>query len=151
MTMSAVAFAPGVFQAAVAQSGYADWVAFMEGGNELRHQKLLEYELGSYPENRDVYRHVSSIHAVPQAQTPVFVVHGEGRYPGSPQSRLFASALQEHYKPFRYKAYPGETYYVYGRDNRRQLLQDMEAFFDVYLRGEARTLPGATHVPSGSP
>lgn len=149
MTMSAVAFAPGEFQAAVSQSGYADWVAFMEGDNELRHQKLSEYELGPWPENRDVYRHISSIRAVPDAETPIFIVHGEGRYPGSPQSRMFASALQEHYKPFRYKAYPGETYYVYTRDNRRQLLQDMEAFLDYYLRGEEAVLPGVTHVQEG--
>lgn len=149
MTMSAVALAPGEFQAAVSQSGYADWVAFMEGDNELRHQKLLQYELGPYPENVDVYRHISSIHAVSEARTPIFIVHGEGRYPGSPQSRMFASALQEHYKPFRYKAYPGETYYVYGRDNRRQLLRDMEAYFDFYLRGEATALPGVTHVSEG--
>jgi dipeptidyl aminopeptidase/acylaminoacyl peptidase len=149
MTMSAVAFAPGEFQAAVSQSGYADWVAFMEGGNELRHQKLLEYELGPYPENRDVYRHISSIRTASEAETPIFIVHGEGRYPGSPQSRMFAAALQEHYKPFRYKAYTGETYYVYGRENRRQLLLDMEAFLDFYLRGEETTLPGVRHVPEG--
>lgn len=146
MSMSAVALAPGEFQAAVAQSGYADWVAFMEGSNELRHQKLLEYEMGPYPENRDAYRHISSIHAVPDVETPIFVVHGEGRYPGSPQSRMFAAALQEHYKPFRYKAYPDETYYVYGKENRRQLLLDMEAFLDVYLRDEPTTLPGVRHL-----
>ena len=47
MAMSAVAFAPGEFQAAVAQSGYADWVAFMEGDNELRHQKLHQVLYGT--------------------------------------------------------------------------------------------------------
>ena len=46
MSMSAVGFAPGVFQAAIPASGYADWVA-MYDEQELRHVKLLEYELGS--------------------------------------------------------------------------------------------------------
>lgn len=151
MTMAAVTFAPGEFQAAVSQSGYADWVAFMEGDNELRHQKLLEYELGPYPENRDVYRRASSIHAVDRAKTPIFIVHGEGRYPGSPQSRMFASALQERYKVFRYATYPGETYYVRSRANRRALLRDMEAFLDFYLRHEPVTLPGTSHVPEAGP
>lgn len=146
MTMAASAFAPGLFQAAVAQSGYGDWVAFMEQDNELRHRKLLEYELGPYPESEDVYRHVSAIRAVEDVRTPLFLVHGVGRYPGSPQSLQFAGALQEQYKVFRYKTYPGEAYYVYGRDNRRQLLRDIEAFFDVYLGGEARELPGSSHV-----
>lgn len=151
MAMSAVAFAPDEFQAAVSQSGYADWVAFMEGDNELRHRKLLEYELGPYPENRDVYGHISSIRAVSEAETPIFIVHGEGLYPGSPQSRMFASALQKNYKSFRYKAYPAETYYVYGKENRRQLLLDMEAFLDFYLQDEPTTLPGDRHVPGGGP
>ena len=43
MSMMAVAFAPGVFQAAIACSGYGDFV-HMLGEQELRHIKLLEYE-----------------------------------------------------------------------------------------------------------
>jgi len=37
-------------------------------------------------------------------------------------------------KIVRYKKYPTETYYVYGRDNTKQMLQDMLAFFDEYLK-----------------
>lgn len=148
MTLSAIVFAPGEFQAAVSQSGYADWVAFMENDNELRHRKLLEYELGPWPESRDVYRHVSSIRAAEDVRTPAFLVHGKGRYPGSPQSQMFAGALQEHYKVFRYRTYPGETYYVAGRENRRQLLLDMEMFLDHYLKGKTVPLPGRGHVPT---
>lgn len=146
MTMAAVSFAPGLFQAAVSQSGYGDWVAFAEGSNELRHMKLLEYEFGPFAENRDVYRHNSAISGVADASTPIFLVHGEGRYPGSPQSHQFAAALQAHYKPFRYKTYPGETYYVASRENRRELLRDMEAYFDWYLKGTGDRLPGRDHV-----
>jgi hypothetical protein len=37
-------------------------------------------------------------------------------------------------KIVKYKKYPNETYYVYGRENTRQLLQDNLAFFDQYLK-----------------
>ena len=33
----------------------------------------------------------------------------------------------------RYKAYPGEGYYVYGRDNTIQKLNDMLDFFEEFL------------------
>ena len=133
MTMDAVAFAPGLFQAAVAQSGYADWIEFYHGENELRHIKLLEYEFGPFEENEVVYRRNSAVSGVEDVQTPVFLVHGEGRYPPSPQSRIFADALEKNYKVFRYKTYPNEHYYVRSRENRRQLLYDMLDFFRQYL------------------
>ena len=43
----------------------------------------------------------------PDVSTPVFLIHGVGRYPGSDQSELFAQALQNHYKPVRYETYDG--------------------------------------------
>ena len=52
MTMAAVAFAPGVFQAAISLSGYGDMTDMFTKVHELQHIKLLEYELGPYPENR---------------------------------------------------------------------------------------------------
>lgn len=135
MSMAAASFAPGVFEAAVPHAGYADWIEFYHGENELRHIKLLEYELGELPEHRETWERASAITGVEDVATPLFLVHGEGRYPGSPQSRIFAEALERHYKPFWYKTYPNETYYVRSRENRRQMLQDMLAFFDRFLKG----------------
>jgi fermentation-respiration switch protein FrsA (DUF1100 family) len=66
--------------------------------------------------------------------TPIFLVHGEGRYPGSPQSANFAKELEKNYKVFRYKTYPGETYYVAGRANTRQMLLDMAEFLNQHLK-----------------
>jgi len=150
MSMYAVAFAPGLFQAAVSQSGYCDWVRFMDNFNELRHRKLLEYEFGPFPDNKDVYRANSAIIGAADATTPIFIVHGEGHYPGSPQSWYFAGALQEHYKVFRYKAYPGETYYVASLENRKALLKDMKSFLDYYLSGIGHDLPGERTVPESA-
>jgi len=140
MTMNAVAFAPNVFQAAVASSGYCDFVN-MHGEQELRHIKLLEFELGKLPEDEEVYRRCSAIYKIEQATTPCFVLHGEGNYPGSSEGRTFALALEANYKPFWYKTYAGETYYVASPANVRRMLLDMKAFFDLYLKGIPHTLP----------
>jgi len=40
----------------------------------------------------------------------------------------------------KYKTYADETYYVYGRDNRRQLLLDMLEWFDLYLKDGATSV-----------
>ena len=140
MTMDAVAFAPGVFQAAIALSGYGDMTDFHTRVHELQHIKLLEYELGPYPENRDVYLNSSAILKAHEVTTPTFVIQGEGvaadwrLREDQPQAALdFARKLDQHYKIVRYKAYPGEGYYVYGRDNTIQKLHDMLGFFEEFL------------------
>lgn len=132
MSMAAVAFAPGLFQAAIPLSGYGDWFHFYEE-QELRHVKLLDYELGSPEADADVYEYVSPIFSIDEVETPVFLAHGEGLFPGSLASANYAAELERHYKPFRYETYPNETYYVYGRENRARLLQDMLGFFEQYL------------------
>lgn len=134
MSMNAVTEAPDAFQAAIPASGYADWVHFSRGENELRHIKLLEYELGPLETSEELWRRASAIHGVANVSAPVFLVHGVGRYPGSDQSELFAQGLRNHYKPFKYTTYDDEPYYVLSPANRRQLFLDMLAFFDQYLK-----------------
>lgn len=135
MSMAAVAFEPDLFQASIPASGYGDWVSFYHNPNELRHYKLSDYELGTFEENEDVWRQASAIYEIDQVKTPVFLVHGIGKYPPSPQSEQFAKELEGHYKTFRYKAYPNEHYYVRGTENRRQMLKDMHEFLDKFLKG----------------
>jgi dipeptidyl aminopeptidase/acylaminoacyl peptidase len=135
MSMSAVAFAPGAFEASIPASGYADWLHFMEE-QELRHLKLLEYEFGTVADNRDVYVRHSPIFEVEKVRTPVLLVHGEGFFPESEASALFARELERHYKVHAHKTYPGENYYVYSRENRRQMLLDMNDFFERFLRAD---------------
>ena len=140
MTMAAVAFAPDVFQAAISLSGYGDMTDFHTEVHELQHIKLVEYELGSYPENRDVYLNSSAIFKAHQVTTPTFVIQGEGvaadwrlEEGGAPAALDFARKLDQNYKIVRYKAYPGEGYYVYGRDNTIEKLHDMLDFFKEFL------------------
>jgi dipeptidyl aminopeptidase/acylaminoacyl peptidase len=149
MSMAAAAFAPGAFEAAIPASGYCDWISFYHGENELRHIKLLEYELGNFDTSADVWRAASAITGVADVATPLFLLHGEGRYPGSPQSGIFARALENHYKPFRYEVYSGETYYVRGRQNRRQMLLEMLEFFDQFLRDGATSTDRVDDTRSG--
>jgi dipeptidyl aminopeptidase/acylaminoacyl peptidase len=67
------------------------------------------------------------------------LVHGEGKYPPSPQSEQFAKELEAHYKTFKYKAYPNENYYVRGKENRIQMLQDIQEFLDKFLKDDVIT------------
>jgi dipeptidyl aminopeptidase/acylaminoacyl peptidase len=143
MSIAATVWAPGVFQAAIPCSGYADFV-HIAGEEELRHVKLMDYEFGKLPDALDIYRRCSPIYWAHQAGTPCFLVHGEGLYPGSTASKDFALALEANYKPFWYKAYRGETYYVASTANVREMLFDMLAFFNFYLRGVAHDLPEAS-------
>lgn len=141
MSMGAIAHAPGVFQAAAPQSGYADWIGFQSYNTELQHSKLNAYEWGPYPDSAAVYRRNSSIFSAAAVTTPAFVLHGDGVtqswrpgvYP-IPASLEFVHALDRLNKVVKYKVYPGETYYVGGRENSKQVLLDLLQWFDQYLK-----------------
>ncbi len=133
MSMSAVAFAPGVFKASVPHAGYGDWLGFEEG-QELRHRQLMKYEFGDVDENREVYIRCSPIYKLRDATTPVFLVHGEGMPPRSDASLKFARALEMDYKTYEYKIYPNNSYYVFSVEGQLEMLPDIADFLDRYLR-----------------
>lgn len=137
LSMAAVTFAPGVFQASIAMGGYSSqWDRLMmDGGDEQerRHKQQLTYRLGDFASNQDVFRRVSPLYHAKQATTPVFVIHGVGRRPNTPSSLKFVQALEKEYKTVQYKTYPNEHYYVQSPTNTRQMWLDMLAFLDRYL------------------
>jgi dipeptidyl aminopeptidase/acylaminoacyl peptidase len=138
MSLAASAFAPGVFQAAIAASGYGDWLHF-HAEQELRHVKLVEYEFGPLPQAEAKYRKSSPIFYMKDVQTPIMLIHGVGaQLPRSVASELFADRLEMNYKPFVYKTYPNENYYIRRRDNIQTMLGDMLAFFDQHLKDGVR-------------
>jgi dipeptidyl aminopeptidase/acylaminoacyl peptidase len=138
MSLAATAFAPGVFQAAIAASGYGDWLHF-HAEQELRHVKLVEYEFGPLPQAEAKYRRSSPIFYMKDIQTPIMLIHGVGaQLPRSVASELFADRLEMNYKPFVYKTYPNENYYIRRRDNIQTMLGDMLAFFDQHLKDGVR-------------
>lgn len=139
MSMMAIAFAPGVFQAAIPASGYGDWVAFYHE-QELRHRKLLDYELGGSPDQvPEIYRKISPSLKIADIRTPTFLVYGTGKFPGSHASERFAEEMENTYKVFRIKGYPGENYYVRSHENVRQMWLDMASFFGQFLKDKAAT------------
>ena len=140
MSMSATAFASDAFEAAIPQSGYGDWVHFMQE-QELRHVKLLEHEFGPLEENRETYIDNSPIYDIEKIKTPTLLLHGEGYYPESEASDLFAKELRRHYKVFDHKVYSNENYYVYGKDNRREMIIDMQLFLRKFLKSEFEGVP----------
>lgn len=152
MSMAAVAHAPEVFQASAPQSGYADWISFMDYNSELQHTKLLAYEWGPWPDSAAVYRRNSSIFSAHRVTAPVLVIQGEGRTPAwrpnprpIPASKEFVHALDRMNKVVHHKVYPGEDYYVGGRENARQVMLDILRFFDQYLGyGDAATAVSAS-------
>jgi dipeptidyl aminopeptidase/acylaminoacyl peptidase len=142
LSMAAVAFAPGLFQAAIPISGYSDWVGFHDWNDELQHVKLLAYEFGPFPDSTAVYRRNSSIYRAADVTTPTLLLHGtdESTIPWRPAQKPvpaavdFARALDQQYKIYRHRAYEAGSYYVYGRDNTIRKLLDMVTFFDQFLR-----------------
>jgi dipeptidyl aminopeptidase/acylaminoacyl peptidase len=147
LTMSAVCYAPGEFQAAIAMSGYANWVR-LRNDVELRHVKLLEYEFGMFEDSEDVYYRCSPFFKIKDVTTPTFVLHGEGKWPWTDAGLEFARALEKEYKAFKYAVYHGENYYVQSTPNVRRMWLDMLEWFDLYLRG--RTTPAADRAGAAS-
>ena len=133
LSMCAVTFAPGVFQAAIPMSGYSDWPR-LRHQLELRHVKLLVHEFGAFEENRDVWYRCSPFYRVRDATTPTFVLHGEGREDWPETSRDFAVEMKRHYKTTEYKVYSDDGFYVSALPNVRQMLLDAADFLDRYLR-----------------
>lgn len=142
MTMAAAAFAPGVFQAGVAVSGYGDWFHMIQE-QELRHLKLVEYEFGPLPQNEAKYRASSPIFSIGDIRTPLMLLHGSGaQFPRSEASKIFADRLEMNYKAFVYKTYPNENYYVRRRENFIQMYADIVAYFDQHLKNGATRAAG---------
>jgi len=133
LSMCAIAFAPGAFQAAVPISGYGDWPS-LQAEMELRHNKMQVHEFGSFKEHSDVWYDCSPFYKIENATTPAFIIHGEGKDPSSDASRLFAVEMKRLYKTVEYKVYHNDGYYVDAPANVRQLLLDVADFLDRYLK-----------------
>lgn len=134
LSMCAISFAPGAFQAAVPISGYGDWPS-LQAEMELRHNKMQVHEFGSFEEHSDVWYDCSPFYKIENVTTPTFILHGEGKDPSSDASRLFAVEMKRLYKTVEYKVYHNDGYYVDAPANVRQLLLDMADFLDRYLKG----------------
>ncbi len=132
MSMAAAAWAPGVFQAAVPHAGYGDWLATYRE-QELRHLQLLRHELGPIESSEHIYRRCFPFYDIPQVQTPMLLIQGEGKLPRSDASYQWCAEMRRFYKPVRHRVYPDEAYYVRSHANRKDMLEEMRRFFDERL------------------
>ena len=139
LTMYAISHAPGVFQAAISQSGYGDVRDFHNIVPELQHSQLLHYELGRWPSTAavdSIYKRSSAIFKAKDATAPALILHGYGLHvlDADYAAWKYARELAKNSKVVEYKSYPNETYYVYGRENTKRMLGDMLEFMDRYLK-----------------
>jgi dipeptidyl aminopeptidase/acylaminoacyl peptidase len=144
MTMAAVTFAPGVFQAAIPRAGYSDWAQYKTHYGGMSGKTLLAYELGPLEENRELYRQLAPLHHVENAMTPTMVIegavrpvlHGEGLEPRSTTSIQFAREMERHGKIVTYVSYlrPQDGTVEWPGDKPR-MLREKADFFDKYLKG----------------
>jgi dipeptidyl aminopeptidase/acylaminoacyl peptidase len=115
-----------VFQAAIAESGHADWTH--------GRTKWYDYELGTLKESSQLRWELSPINHVENVTTPIFVIHGKNINPEDQDSMRFIERLRRHNKIFRYKTYPDEGFYVHGIENRRKMLFDKLDFLKKFLK-----------------
>jgi len=150
MSMAAVTFAPGIFQAAISRAGYSDWLQYKRQFGGMSGQTLLAYELGPSAENEELYRQVSPLHHVANAMTPTFViegavrpvVYGEGLEPSSMTSVQFVREMQRHGKVVEYRSYLREQDgTVEWPGDKPMMMRDKMAFFDRYLRTGSLNAP----------
>ena len=139
LAMGGATFAKGAFQAATAIGGTADRI-FYYNTQLIHHIKQAENEFGPLKGNEETYRYVSPQYWVDQVDTPIFVLWGEGRYPGSENSSRYVAELERQYKTYRAKAYQGEDYYVFGAKEKEMVL-DMLDFYQQHLRVPATSAP----------
>lgn len=150
MSMAAVTFAPGVFQAAIPRAGYSDWLQYKRIYGGMSGKTLLAYELGPADENEELYRAVSPLHHVENAMTPTMVIegsvrpvlHGEGFEPSSSTSMQFVREMQRHGKLVQYRTYLREQDGTVEWPGEKPLMiREKMDFFDLYLRNSALETP----------
>ena len=130
----------GETQAAVAASGYGDWIDFYSE-QEYRHLKLLDYEFGPLtPATEALYRRSSPYFSIQAIQTPLMLVLGEADYrtpPGAGGEQMFR-ALKFLKKPVIMVRFPGESHELSRSGqpwHRIERLEHIVGWFDKYLQG----------------
>jgi dipeptidyl aminopeptidase/acylaminoacyl peptidase len=142
LTMAAIAFAPGVFQAAIPRAGYSDRLRYMEETAQSG-IRLLRYEMGPFEENVDAYRAMSPLFHLGKATTPTMVIEGAvrprlfggGSEPGTDTNIAFVRELRRLGKVVEYRAYlrPQDGTAAYPGEKPR-MLREKADFFDAHLR-----------------
>lgn len=134
-SMAAIARVPDAFDAAVPMAGIYDFGDAYTNADRLGKIFIRTGHGGSPEERPDIYAISNTLARVGQIQTPLLVMHGEAdvRAP-FPQYQLVVAQLEADGKDFESHSYPDEPHGFRNPDNRIDMYQRLEAFFDARLR-----------------
>jgi dipeptidyl aminopeptidase/acylaminoacyl peptidase len=135
MSMGTIARHPEKFDAAVPMAGIYDFADAYQNADRVG-KIFLKTGHGGDPEDREeVYAISNTLARLENIRTPLLVMHGEEdvRAPYR-QYQLAVETLERRGKVFEAKSYPGEPHGFRNPQNRIDMYQRLEAFFDRYLK-----------------
>ncbi|MGH9534192.1 MAG: prolyl oligopeptidase family serine peptidase [Terriglobales bacterium] len=136
MTMWALTHT-GIFHAAVAGAGVADWLSYY-GENDID-QWMIPYFGASVYTDPAVYAKSSPMNFITRVHTPTLVLVGarDGECP-APQSFEYWHALKTLGVPTKLVVYPDEGHYIWKPADQRDILRRTLAWFAHYLPARAQ-------------
>ncbi len=135
MTMATIARSPGVFDAAVPMAGIYDFGDAYTNADRVGKIFIKTGHGGSPEERKETYAVSNTLARVGNVTTPLLIMHGEEdvRAPFR-QFQLAVETLEQHGRIFEAKSYPGEPHGFRNPQNRIDMYQRLEAFFEKHLR-----------------
>lgn len=135
MSMATIVRAPDKFDAAVPMAGIYDFGDAYENADRIGKIFIKTGHGGSPEERKETYEVSNTLARLKNVKTPLLIMHGEEdvRAPYR-QYQLAVKILEEHGKLFESKSYPGEPHGFRNPQNRIDLYQRLEAFFEKHLK-----------------
>ena len=134
-SMAAIARVPEAFDAAVPMAGIYDFADAYRNADRLG-RIFIKTGHGGAPDARpEIYAVSNTLARLENIETPLLMMHGEEdvRAPFR-QYQLAVETLTRTGKTFEHKSYPGEPHGFRNPENRIDMYQRLEAFFDARLR-----------------
>lgn len=131
-----------VFHAGASYYGIADLETLAEGTHKFE-AHYLDRLIGTYPDQRELYRNRSPIHACNRISAPVILFQGlEDRVVPPDQAETLVEALRDNGIPFAYLVFANEQHGFRGAETIRTALQAELYFYSRVFRFEpADSLP----------
>ena len=133
-SMAAISRVPDAFDAAVPMGGIYDFGDAYENADRIGKVFIKTGHGGSPEERPDIYAISNSLSRVDNIETPLLIMHGEldVRAPFR-QYQLAVAILEKEGKTFESKSYPGEPHGFRNLQNRVDMYQRLEDWFDKHL------------------
>lgn len=134
-SMAAITRVPDAFDAAVPMAGIYDFADAYKTADRVGRLFTKAGHSGSPEERPEIYAISNSIARIKNIKTPLLLMHGEAdtRAPFR-QFGLAVAELKRHNKVFESHTFPNEPHGFRVAQNRVQMYQLLEAWFDRWLR-----------------